>query len=428
MNLLILISILLFLMIIGAPLYISLLLSSFVYFFLSFDLDMITAMQKMASSVDSFPLLAIPLFIYAGQLMNKTGITTRIFGFADSAVGHFRGGLGYVNILSSYIFSGMSGSALADIGGLGAIEIKAMEKAGYDKDFSYGLTIASSVMGPIVPPSIPLVIFGVYANVSIGALFFGGFIPGLLMVIALSLMTFFISRKRNYIVKEKLSQKVIFKSFLSALPALMSPVLLIGGIWSGWFTPTEAAMICILYTVIVSKFIYKEFSLRDVPNQFVESARMVVVPTSTIVGCVLFGWILNYEQVGSLLLNFFTNYVGNVYVVLIFVNIIVLILGFFMDATPVTILVTPVLLPLLTTMGIHPVHFGVFLVVNMMIGLLTPPIGHGLFMLTSITGDPMEKIVKMVLPWYIPLIIVLLLITYVPELVLFIPRLAGFIY
>jgi len=412
-------------LVLGFPIYIALFGGSIAYVSLNPDLSMMICMQKMMNAVNSFPLLAVPFFIFAGQVFNTGGITKRIFKFANHIVGHFKGGLGYVNVFSSVLFSGMSGSALADVGGLGVIEVKAMRDAGYDDDFTLGVTVASGTIGPIIPPSIPFVIFGAMANVSIGALFLGGFIPGLLMALTLSIMIFFLSQKRNYPVAKRATFSEIWNAFKEAYLALLTPIIVIGGMWTGFFTPTEAAFVSIVYALIVTIFVYKELKFKDVPKLMLQTIRLEAPATIIVVTAVLVGWIMNYEQFDQILMHVLFGITTNKNLILLLVNIMLLMMGMLLDPTAAIILLIPVLGPLTRSIGMNPIHFGVMMVLNLMIGLLTPPVGFSLYILSVMTGYPIEKIFKMVAPWLIPLLVVLILVTYFPDIVLFLPKLFG---
>lgn len=413
-------------LIFGFPIYLCLTGSSLVYMAVSGNLSQLLAVQRVIIAPDSFVLLAVPFFILAGQLMNTGGVTRRIFTFAHRLVGHFRGGLGYVNILASLIFAGMTGSALADAGGLGLIEIKAMRDEGYDNDFSIGVTAASSTVGPIIPPSIPFVVFGAVANVSIGGLFMGGFVPGLLMALTMSIMVFVIARRRNYRVLPRASLREVLVAFKQAFLALLMPVIIIGGIWLGVMTPTEAAAVSIVYALIVSGLVYRELSPKQLPKIMIDTVKMVAPAIIIVGGANLFGWIMNYEKIDQILLKLLLGISTNKFVVLMIINVILLVLGMFLEVISAIMLVLPVVIPLTQVLGIHPIHLGVVMVLNLMIGLLTPPVGFVLYILSSATKTPFKQVVRAVSPWLIPLMIALVLITLVPDLVLFVPRLTGF--
>ncbi len=415
------------LLLLGFPIYISFLGGSVIYFLLNPSLSLMMLPQKMVGSMDSFTFLAIPFFMLAGQIMNRGGITNRIFHFADTLVGRYRGGLGYVNILASFIFSGMSGSALADIGGLGVIEMKTMTDAGYDDDFSIGVTAASSTIGPIVPPSLPFVSYAIFGNVSLGALFMAGFTPGIVMVVTLSVMTFIIARKRNYPCGKKYSLKEIARSFMDSFWALLSPVLLIAGIWGGWYTPTEAALVCVVWSIFAGMAIYKDIRPKDLLPIFKETFRMVVPIVSIIVSAVVMAFIVSYEGLGDIVYNLVATITTNKYVFLFLLNVFLLLLGMVLEGTAITVLLVPLIVPIAANFGINIVHLGVIFCLNVMIGLLTPPVGISLYLLTSVTGKSFGQVSKAVSPWLIPLFAALFIVTYWEGFVLLIPRLVGVI-
>ncbi len=414
-------------MILGFPIYLSLIGASLTYVIAHPDLSMIIAIQKMVNAPNSFTLLAVPFFIFAGQVMNYGGVTDRIFGFANSLIGHYKGGLGYVNVFASVLFAGMSGSAIADAGGLGLIEIKAMRDAGYDDDFSIGVTASSSLIGPIIPPSIPFVVYGAVAGVSIGGLFIGGVVPGLLMAGALCVMVYFTAKKRNYPTLPKQSLAERWTAFKRAFLSILTPVIIIGGIWLGFVTPTEAAFVSIVYALFVTIFIYKEQKISALPALATETLRTVGPAIMIVAAANIFGWIMNYEKVDVYLMNLLFSYTTNKYVILLLINILLLIMGMFLEIIAAVMIMLPLTAPIIQTLGIHPIHFGVILVLNLMIGLLTPPVGFVLYILASVTKVPVNQVIRICIPWTLPLLAVLLLITYVPDLVMFLPRLLGFV-
>jgi tripartite ATP-independent transporter DctM subunit len=420
-------TILILMLLLGFPVYLCLIGASIAYISLNPDLNLLLVVQRVVTAPDSFTLLAVPFFILAGLIMNTGGVTDRIFKFARNLVGHFRGGLGYVNVLASIIFAGMSGSALADAGGLGLVEIKAMRDDGYDDEFSIGVTASSSTIGPIIPPSIPFVIYGAMANVSVGGLFIGGIIPGLLMGLTLSVMVYVLARKRNYPKARRATLRELVASFKESYLALFMPLIIIGGIWFGFFTPTESAFVSILYALIVTGFVYRELSGRDVLNMMVDTVRMVAPAIMIVAGASLFGWIMNYEKVDKLLLNLILGITTEKWAILLIINILLLFLGMFLEVIAVIMLMLPLLMPITQLIGVHPIHLGVILVLNLMIGLLTPPVGFVLYILSSTTKRSFNFVVKATMPWLIPLIVALMLITYIPELVLFLPGLLGFL-
>jgi len=386
---------------------------------------MITVMSKMMDAPNSFTLLAVPFFILAAQVMNNGGVTDKIFGFCLKLVGHVRGGLAYVNILASLIFSGISGSALADVGGLGVIEIKAMRDEKYDDDIAIGVTGASSTVGPIIPPSIPFVIYASMAGVSVGALFMAGVGPGLLICLVLSIYVYFVVKKRNYPRHKRATFKEIIKSFWGALPALLFPVILLGGIWGGFFTPTEAALVSVIYGLLVSSLIYKQLRLKEIPKLLWTSVKQVGPSIAVVVTASIFAWILTYEKVDQIVVRSILSITTNRILILLIMNVILLILGMFIEVVAAIMITLPIFGPLMAIAGINPIHMGVILTLNMMIGLLTPPVGFSLYMLSTVSGLPFNTIVKMVSKWWIPLVITLLLVTYVEPITMWLPRLLG---
>ena len=378
--------------------------------------------HNMINGMNSFPLLAIPFFILAGGLMNSAGITSRIFGFARSIVGWMHGGLGHVNIGASIVFAGMSGAAVADAGGLGAIEIKAMRDAGYDDDFSVGVTAASSTIGPIIPPSLPLVIFGVMASTSIGELFVAGIVPGLLMAFALMAMVWYMSLRRGYPRDVAFSVQNVGKSFVSAFLPLLTPVIIVGGIVTGAFTPTEAAVCAASYALLLGTTFYKTITIKRLVFVSLETIEttasvMMIVGTATV-----FAWILTANQAAALFAEALLSITDNKHLILLMIMIVVLIIGLFMETIAAISILVPVLLPVAAQVGIDPVHLGIIVILNLMIGLLTPPVGMVLFVLSKVSKVPFEDCVKATLPFLIPLIGVLLLLTFFPSLTLYLPE------
>lgn len=421
------IGVFLILLLIGAPTYLALLAGALSWFAFHPEISPMMILQKMYGSLDSFVLLAVPMFMIAGTLMNTGSITQRIFDFASSLVGHLKGGMGHVNIIASFIFSGMSGSALADVGGLGQIEIAAMRSENYEDDLTLGITAASATMGPIVPPSIPLVIYGATAGVSIGALFLGGFLPGVVMMGVLCASTALIAHKRGYPTHERASWKERLHAFKRAFLSLLMPVIIMGGIWTGWFTPTEASLISIVYVVIILSLIYRELSVKKIIEVLFETARNFVPALACVSASALFGWILQFERLDKRMLLFFTETIQSRTIMLLCLNLLLLFFGMFLDATPVIMLMVPLLMPLCNAVGIHPVHLGVMIVLNLMIGLMTPPIGQSLFVMSATMHLPFEYVVKKTYKWLIPLVIALLIVTFVPGVVTFLPGLLGLI-
>lgn len=422
MGLIILFVTLFVLMLLRVPIAFSLALSSFAYILYS-GLPPVLLMHNMVNGMDSFPLLAIPFFILAGALMNSAGITARIFGFARAIVGWMHGGLGHVNVGASIIFAGMSGAAVADAGGLGAIEIKAMREAGYDDDFSVGVTAASSTIGPIIPPSLPLVIFGVMASVSIGKLFVAGIVPGLLMAVALSAMIWWMSRKREYPRDVSFSPSVIATRFKAAFLPLMTPVIIVGGIVTGAFTPTEAAIGASAYALILGTLVYRTLTVRKLAVISLETIETTAAIMMIVGAASVFAWILTANQAAAHFAEFVLSFTDSKAVVLLLIMAVVLIVGLFMETIAAISILVPVLMPVAAQFGIDPVHLGIIVILNLMLGLLTPPVGMVLFVLSRVSKVPFEQCVRATLPFLIPLLGVLLLLTFFPALVLWLPEL-----
>lgn len=384
--------------------------------------------QRMFTGIDSFPLMAIPFFMLAGELMFSGGMLTRLFKFADALVGHIRGGLGHVNIVASMLFAGITGSALADTAALGSMEIPMMVEGGYDVDYSAAITAASSVVGPVIPPSIPLVIYAVAAgNVSIAGLFLAGAIPGILIGVAMMVYNYIVALKRNYPRREtRITVMEFIRIFRRAILVLMMPIIILGGILSGIFTPTEASAVAVAYAVIVGFFVTHELDFKGLARALLNSGIgsgvvLVVVGMSSIVS-----WILATQQVPQIAANFFLSLTDNPFVYLLCVNVLLLFLGCFMDPTPAIILVTPILTPIAIALGIHPLHFGLVVVINLIIGLATPPVGLCLFITCGIAKISLERISRAVLPFVLVQVATLLLVTYVPSISMLLPKLFGY--
>ena len=412
----------LILIVIGAPIAIALGGSSMIWVYLTNAVPDFAILHRMVMGVDSFPLLAVPFFILAGSLMNAAGLTNQIFDFAKACVGWLPGGLGHVNIGASIIFAGMSGAAVADAGGLGTIEIKAMDDAGYDRDFSVAVTAASSTIGPIIPPSLPMVIYGVMASTSIGALFIAGFIPGLIMGLSLSILVYYFAKKRHYPKDSSFSLKRLGVTFIRGLPALFSPVIIIGGIATGVFTPTEAAIAAVAYSLILG-FVYRTMTVKKFMAVSMETIESTAVILLIVAGASIFAWILTANRVTENFASALLAFSQNKYVVLMLINIILFVVGFFMETLAAITILTPVLLPTVVALGVDPIHFGVIMVLNLMIGLLTPPVGMVLYVLSRVAKVPFERCAAATLPFLIPLVTVLMLVTFVEPIAMWLPRL-----
>lgn len=405
----------------GMPIAFCLVASS-LGFVLGDGLSVRIIVEKFLSGPDSFTLLAVPFFILAANIMNTGGVTERIFDFANKMVGHIRGGLGHVNIFASVIFAGMSGAAVADAGGLGQIELKAMRKAGFDDDFSLAVTGASSTIGPVIPPSIPAVVFSVTAGVSVGRLFIAGIVPGLLMALALAVVVYVTAKKRNYPVEPKTNIREKLVAFRRAFFSLMTPVIIIGGILSGKFTPTEAAIIATVYALVLSLF-YKTLKLSDLKRILLETAIATTGTLLIIASAAVFGWVLSYERIPQMLSSSFLSVFHDKTISLLMIMVVLLVLGCFMETIAAITIITPVLMPIIKSFGIDPIHFGVLLILNLMIGLLTPPVGLVLYTLSNVTGVPFYRIAKATTPYLVILLVVLVILCFVPQLALFLPNL-----
>lgn len=381
------------------------------------------ALEQMFNGVNSQTLLAVPFFVLAGNLMNGGGVTTRIFDFAASMIGHRKGGLAHVNVLASLIFSGMSGSALADAGGLGQLEIKSMKDAGFDEGFAGGITAASCIIGPLVPPSTPLIIYAVLANQSVEKLFMAGFLPGLLTTAALMIMCSILSHRRNYPSEPKRSWSYRANSFKKSFWALLTPVIILVGIFTGYFTPTEAAVVAALYTMILGFFVYKELNLKSFFKICLDSIKTSGTIVLMILGVTLFQFVISREQMPQAIATFFTSHVNSKLTLLLMINIVLLILGTCIDALPLQMILVPILLPAVLAYGINPIHFGVVVIFNLMIGILTPPMGTALFVVARVGNMKFKTLMKGVVPFLIPLVITLILLNIFPEITLLLPRL-----
>jgi len=381
------------------------------------------AAQRLIGGVDSFPLLAVPCFVLAGIAMNSGGVSVRIYDFARALVGHLTGGLGHVNVMGSVIFSGMSGSAIADAGGLGILEVKAMKEDGYKASFAGALTCASCIIGPLIPPSIPMVLYGVIANVSVGALFLAGVVPGLLTALMLMIHVYFYARKRPELARHRrASLKELWLAFRRAFLALVTPVIIMGGIFGGIFTPTEAAAVAAIYSLALGLFVYGDLKFSDLPRIFKDAVHTSAVVGFIVAGASLFGWVLARERVPQAIAEAFLGFSTEPLVILLIINVVMLVLGCFMEGIAIMILMVPVFLPVIQQVGIDPVHFGVVVTMNLMIGILTPPFGVALFTVAKVGRIPFEVLAREIMPFLPGLILVLLLLTIFPSLSMFLPR------
>ncbi|MCY1666911.1 TRAP transporter large permease [Rhizobium sp. SL86] len=457
------------LLIIGTPVAVSMAVASLLYLVIYGVAPDIIAAQRMIAGVESFPLIAVPFFILAGNLMNIAGVTGRIYRFALALVGWMKGGLAQVNIIGSVVFSGMSGTALADAAGIGTIEIKAMKDHGYPVEAAVGVTAASATLGPIFPPSLPFVIYGMMANASIGALFMAGIIPGVVMT-ALMMLTVYVFAKRKgwgsdtpFELKQLLGASLeilIVLAFpaaiyllilaglsvnvavliglailvaldwyfdFSAVMALMTPVLLIGGMTMGWFTPTEAAVAAVLWSLFLGLVRYRTMTLRTLAKASFDTIETTASVLFIVTAASIFAWLLTVSQAAQLFSDFMFGLTDNWWTFLIIVNLLLLVVGAFLDTIAAISILVPILLPVAARYGIDPVHLGLIITLNLMIGLLTPPVGMVLFVLSRIAKLSVERTTLAILPWMIPLFIALGLITFVPAITLWLPTQLGLI-
>jgi tripartite ATP-independent transporter DctM subunit len=410
------------LFVLGFPVVLAIGLPCIVYIFAKgLPVDLIA--QRTLYALDSFPLVAVPVFLFVGSLMNSAGISRYIYRFADTAVGRMPGGLAQVNIFGSLIFAGMSGSALADIGGLGRIEIDAMKSKGFSPAFAAAVTSSSAIVGPIFPPSIPLIIYGTVTGVSVIQLLLGGILPGLLCVAMLMLMTAWLAVRRGYPRTSRWPTRAeLWRDFKPAAPAIAAPVILIVGMLLGYFTPTEIASVTVLYAILISSLFYRELTLKGTLDAAFETIRASAGILLIVAVAALFGWILSVEQVPQLLTGWMLGISTNPYVLLMIVNLLLLVVGMFLDSTTAILVIAPIIAKPLVAAGVDPVHLGMVVVFNLMIGLLTPPMGLALFLVGDIARVTMKDVLREMAPYYVPLAVTLLLITYVPWITTSVPR------
>ena len=455
------------LMLLGLPVAVAMAGSSLLYILTSGSVPDIVVAQRMIAGIESFPLLAVPFFILAGNLMNIAGITGRIYNFAVALVGWMKGGLGQVNIIGSVIFSGMSGTAIADAAGLGSIEIKAMTDHGYSKEFSVGVTAASATLGPIIPPSLPFVIYGMMANVSIGALFVAGILPGLFMTLLMMITVAYFARKNGWgadtpFVWKRLGQAtleiVIVLAFplavwlmtkagvsvniaasgafvlllaldwifsFSAVMALMAPVILIGGMTMGWFTPTEAAMAAVIWALFLGLVRYRSMTFKTLAKASFDTIETTASVLFIVTAASIFAWLLTTTQAAQMLADWILSVTQNKWVFLLLANVLILFVGCFIDTIAAITILVPILLPIVLKLHIDPIHFGLIMTLNLMVGLLHPPLGMVLFVLARISKMSVERTTMAIIPWLVPLLLALAAITYIPQITLWLPQQMG---
>ena len=377
--------------------------------------------QQLFSGVQSFSLLAIPLFMLAGELMNASGITVRLIDFAKKAVGHFKGGLAYVNVISNMFLASIIGSATAQTAMMSKIMVPEMEKAGYKREFAGATTASAALLGPIIPPSMLFIIYAVGANVSVNDMFMAGILPGILLALSFIILIMILGIKNDYPRSEKAAYKEVLVAFVKIIPALLVPASIIVGTMSGAFTATESAGVACVIAILVGKIFYGELNLKEFPNLFINATIATAVVTLLMSMAGVFGWILAFERIPQTIVEIMGGISSNPLVFLLLVNLFLLITGIFLDELAVMVILLPIFMPLVHSFGIDPVHFGVMLCLNATIGLLTPPVGAGLFIASSVGNIKMEKLIRAIVPFLIVAIIVLVLVTYIPFLTTWLP-------
>ena len=416
-------------MVVGIPIAFVLGVSSLYYFLFLGNIPLSMIGQKMYSGIDNYILLAIPFFILAGELMNRSKITDALINFSNILVGRIPGALAQINIVASVFFAGITGSGVADTAALGSILIPAMEKEGYTPEYAAAVTVASSVIGPIIPPSVVMVIYSMATGESVGALFAAGYVPGLLVALVLMILSYVYAKKYNHPRRvNKLPMKEVIYTLKESIIGMMCPVVLVVGIFSGLFTPTEAAVIACIYAIVAGLFLLKTMSLKDVFDSFVSAAVGSSVTLLVIAMANLFGQVLAIERIPALIANFMLGLTSNKFVFLLLLNVFLLFMGMIMDPGASVLILAPIFLPIALTLGIQPLHFAIVMLVNLNLGLITPPVGTCLYVAAPIAKISLEKLSKAVLPFVFMEIVALLIMTFVPEVILFLPRLLGYIY
>lgn len=405
----------------GLPLYVNLGLTSFLYMFLTGQNPLAVA-QRITQAANSFTMIAAPFFILMGNLMNTGGVTRKMFRFANVIVGTVPGGMGHANVLCSALFAGMSGTAVADAGGLGNIEIEAMREVGYDDDFSCAVTAASSVLGPIIPPSLPMVILAVTVGASIGRCFVGGLVPGVLLAIALCSMVAYYAKKRHYPRNKRPTLKIVWTAFKEAFLALMAPVILFVSIYTGIVTTTEAAIIAALYSLIIGLFAYRDLKFRDIPKVMLSTCETTGVVLSIVMTANIFGYVLTIAQIPQKISAMLMS-IDNRFLFLLVINLFLLFVGCFMEGTAAILILGPILIPAMMAMGVSQTQACLIMILNLMIGVVTPPVGVVLYVTSNVAKVSANRVIKATVPFLIPLFIVLLIVTYVPAVTNWLPTL-----
>jgi len=411
---------------VGAPVAFAMIVSGAAALFAAHTFPLMIVVQRIAPGLDSFPLLAIPLFVLAGNLLNSSGIAQRIFDFASALVGHVKGGLAHVNVVASMIFAGMSGVASADAAGLGQIELKQMRRAGYDVPFAAAITAASSIIGPIIPPSVIMVLYSVEASVPLTDMFLAGLLPGVLLGGFLMLAIFVLAHIGyiNVPQEERANSREAFRRFIRALPALLAPIFLLAGLFLGIATPTELGAIIALYAMVLG-FVQGDLSWRDVLNALVSTVRTCGVLVFIVAAAVPFGWIVAVAGVSNHFAEGVMAITHSPWQVLLIINGILLIAGAFLETTALILIAIPVFLPTIEAIGVDPIHFGIILILNVLVGAITPPFGLILFVMMDVAKVGLRDMIKALMPFYLPLVALLILLTLVPEISLLVPQLLG---
>jgi len=389
------------------------------------NIPLMAIVQQMVQGVKSFSLLAIPFFIIAGEMMGQGGIAEKLINLANVLVGRVRGGLAMVNVFDSMFFGGISGSAVADVASTGTIIIPLMKKKGYDEDFSVAITVTSATQGVIIPPSHNMIIYSVAAGgVSVGRLFLAGYVPGMMIGFSLAIMTYIISVKRNYPKERKYSLKESLRIFGDAFLGLMTAVIIMGGVITGIFTATESAAVAAIYAFIITFFVYKEIPLKAFKSILYNTLKTLTMVMTLIASASAFSWLMAYLRIPAQATEFLISVTDNKILLLLLINVLLLLLGMIMDMAPLILIVTPILYPVVVTkLGLSPIHFGIILMINLAIGLCTPPVGSALFVGCAIGKVSIEKATKAMLPYYLAMVVVLFLVTYVPQITMFLPNL-----
>lgn len=421
MEILLLTTVIVFFLI-NIPIAIALGLASLTFLVIATDIPLTLIPQRMFTGIDSFVLLAVPLFILAGELMGKGGISRRLINFAQSLVGWMTGGLSMVTIVTSMFFAGISGSAVADCAAVGSVMIPEQVRKGYAKDYSAALSACSGTIGTMIPPSVPMIFAGILSGTSISALFAGGIIPGILMGFSLMIVAYVICRRRGYAPGSKVSPKEVFKTFLDAGLSLLLPIVILGGIIFGIVTPTEAGAIAVIYSLILSMVVYRDIKISMLPKILIDVAVLTGVVLFILGTANIFGWLLARYQVPQMIAELFLNISGSALTFMIAINILFLIIGTFMETAAALIIFIPVLMPVVNLLGIDPVYFGVVAVVNLSIGMATPPLGVNIFVACSIARLSISQVAKALIPFLLAMIFVLGVITYFPDLILAVPK------